>query len=84
MYLLYCTLVMTLELGIYLFKSLLQYVNVLLSRSFMYLIFTASLFFFFFSFVVLGIKPRAFCMLAKHFTSELRPQLLTLSVDCIG
>lgn len=71
-----CTLIMTSELCIYLFKSVLQYVNMLYSSSFMYLIFTASLFFF--SFVVLGIKPRAFCMLAKHFTSELHPQLLTV------
>lgn len=34
--------------------------------------------FFFSSFVVLGIKPRAFCMLAKLFPSELHPQLLTV------
>lgn len=38
---------------------------------------------FFFSFVVLGIKPRASCMLGRRFPSVLQPQLLTVSVDCI-
>lgn len=55
---------------------------VLCRNSFMYFIFTTSLLFFF-SFVVLGIKPRASCMLGKRSPSELQPQLLTVSVDCV-